>query len=190
MARWYTRVCMDDHAPAGGRSPSATLAGQPAKVRFTLNARETTVDRRTDAVLCDVLREELGLTGTKVGCRLGVCGLCTVLVDGRPVSSCLLLVPMVEGRRVTTIEGLGVDGELDPVQAAFAEEQGFQCGICTPAQILAARALLDVDPDPDELRIREWMTGNLCRCTGYASIVRSVRAAAVRLAACDAAAAR
>jgi aerobic-type carbon monoxide dehydrogenase small subunit (CoxS/CutS family) len=175
---------MDDHASdeSLARDSSATLPEQPAEVRVTLNGHETSVDGRPDVVLCDVLREQLGLTGTKVGCRLGVCGLCTVLVDGRPASSCLLLVPMVEGRQVTTIEGLGVDGELDLVQAAFAEEQGFQCGICTPAQILAAHALLEIEPDPDELRIREWMTGNLCRCTGYASIVRSVRAAARRVA--------
>lgn len=152
-------------------------------VRFELNGVERAVSAEPGAVLCDVLREDLGLTGTKVGCRLGVCGLCTVLVDGRPASSCLLLVPMVEGRRVTTIEGLSVDGCLDPVQVAFAEEQGFQCGICTPGQVLAARALLETDADPDETRIREWMTGNLCRCTGYASIVRSVRAAAQRRAA-------
>ena len=169
---------VEPHVPGESTSPT----GPPAEVRFTLNGQETTLDGQADVVLCDVLREELGLTGTKVGCRLGVCGLCTVLVDGRPASSCLLLVPMLEGRRVTTIEGLGGDGDLDPVQAAFAEEQGFQCGICTPAQVLAARALLDVDPDPDERRIREWMTGNLCRCTGYASIVRSVRAAAHRIA--------
>lgn len=152
-------------------------------MRFELNGRECVVDAPPGAVLCDLLRDSLGLTGTKVGCRLGVCGLCTVLVDGRPASSCLLLAPMVDGRRVTTIEGLATDGRLDPVQAVFAEQQGFQCGICTPGQILAARALLDIDPDPDEPRIRDWLTGNLCRCTGYASIVRSVRAAADRMAA-------
>ena len=152
-------------------------------VRFELNGSEMAVSGDSDAVLCDVLRENLGLTGTKVGCRLGVCGLCTVLVDGMPASSCLLLVPMVEGRRVTTIEGLAADGRLDPVQAAFADEQGFQCGICTPGQVLSAHALLTTEADPDEARIREWMTGNLCRCTGYASIVRSVRAAAQRRAA-------
>jgi aerobic-type carbon monoxide dehydrogenase small subunit (CoxS/CutS family) len=149
-------------------------------VRFELNGTEVDLPGDPGTVLCDVLREHVGMTGTKVGCRLGVCGLCTVLVDGMPASSCLLLVPMVEGRRVTTIEGLGTDGRLDPVQTAFAEEQGFQCGICTPGQVLAARALLDTEADPDEARIREWMTGNLCRCTGYASIVRSVRAAAER----------
>lgn len=151
-------------------------------VHFELNGSPVDLTVEASDVVCDVLRDQLDLTGTKFGCRLGVCGLCTVLLDGLPASSCLLLAPMLEGRRLTTIEGLASDGRLDPVQAAFAEEQGFQCGICTPGQVLAALALLAHEPDPDEPRIRDWMTGNLCRCTGYASIVRSIRSAARRLA--------
>jgi aerobic-type carbon monoxide dehydrogenase small subunit (CoxS/CutS family) len=179
MRQWYTWVSMDPSASTRGPA-----TGEPApswRVRLTLNG--SPVDLLVDPAqpLCDIIRDELRLTGTKVGCRLGVCGLCTVLVDGLPASSCLLLAPMLEGRSLTTVEGLGGPGNLDPVQQAFAEEQGFQCGICTPGQVLAAHALLAHEPQPDEARIREWMTGNLCRCTGYASIVRSVQEAARRV---------
>jgi aerobic-type carbon monoxide dehydrogenase small subunit (CoxS/CutS family) len=164
------------------RSAAPGSAAARLDVHFELNGSAVALTVQPSDIVCDVLRDQLDLTGTKFGCRIGVCGLCTVLLDGLPASSCLLLAPMLEGRRLTTIEGLGSDGRLDPVQAAFAEEQGFQCGICTPGQVLAARALLELEPDPDEPRIRDWMTGNLCRCTGYASIVRSIQAAARRLA--------
>jgi len=152
------------------------------QVRFALNGAQVELEAAASDVVIDLLRDRLGLTGAKSGCGIGVCGLCTILVDGLPTSSCLLLAPMLDGRQVTTIEGLGADGELDPVEAAFAEEQGFQCGICTPGQVLTASALLAVDPEPDEHRIRDWMAGNLCRCTGYASIVRSIQSAGRTLA--------
>ncbi len=133
----------------------------------------------TDLRLIDLLRDDLELTGTKEGCAVGVCGACTVLLDGQPVSACLLLAVQVDGRRLATIEGLRAeDGTLTPVQAAFIRHGGFQCGICTPGQVMAASALLAEDPTPDDDRIREWMTGNLCRCTGYYGIVASIRAAA------------
>jgi len=165
---------------ASDRRPEPVPVASPPgmQVRFELNGSQVELDVAASDVVIDLLRDRLDLTGTKSGCGIGVCGLCTILLDGLPASSCLLLAPMLDGRRVTTIEGLGADGRLDPVQAAFAEEQGFQCGICTPGQVLTASALLAVDPEPDEHRIRDWMAGNLCRCTGYASIVRSIQSAA------------
>jgi aerobic-type carbon monoxide dehydrogenase small subunit (CoxS/CutS family) len=131
-----------------------------------------------DRTLLDVLRAELRLTGTKEGCSIGVCGACSVLVDGRLQSGCLLLVGLVEGRTVETIEGLGTPDEPSAVQRAFIEAGGFQCGVCTPGQVVAATALLREEAAPSDETIRRWMAGNLCRCTGYASIVESVRLAA------------
>jgi aerobic-type carbon monoxide dehydrogenase small subunit (CoxS/CutS family) len=126
-----------------------------------------------------VLREDLGLTGTKEGCGVGVCGACSILVDGRLMSACLVPVGDVADREVTTIEGLaGEDGELTPVQASFLRCGAFQCGICTPGQVVAATALLAERPEPSAEDVREWMTGNLCRCTGYYSIVAAVLDAA------------
>jgi aerobic-type carbon monoxide dehydrogenase small subunit (CoxS/CutS family) len=131
--------------------------------------------------LLEVLREDLGLTGTKHGCELGECGTCTVLVDGRPQLSCLLLPAQVEGREVTTIEGLGSTAELHPLQQAFVELGAAQCGYCTPGILLAASALLDERPRPGRDEIREALAGNLCRCTGYAKIVEAVELAAERI---------
>jgi carbon-monoxide dehydrogenase small subunit len=125
-----------------------------------------------------VIRYELGLTGSKEGCSIGVCGACTVLVNGKMVSSCLMLAVMADGAEITTIEGLARDGELDPLQKAFIEYGGFQCGICTPGQIIAARALLNENPHPSEDEVKDWMMGNLCRCTGYYKIIESIMAAA------------
>jgi aerobic carbon-monoxide dehydrogenase small subunit len=130
------------------------------------------------ASLLRVLRDELGLTGTKEGCGTGYCGACTVLVDGRPVNSCLFFAVDADHRRVTTIEGVAADETTAGVPAAFVEHGGLQCGYCTPGMIVSATALLDDDPDPSPERIRRSLSGNLCRCTGYQSIVRSVRAAA------------
>lgn len=128
--------------------------------------------------LLEVLRDDLGLVGTKHGCDLGECGACTVLVDGRPVLSCLLLAVQVGDRPVTTIEGLADSGRPDPLQTAFAELGAAQCGYCTPAMLLTARALLDDTPDPSRDEIKQALAGNLCRCTGYNKILEAVEVAA------------
>jgi aerobic carbon-monoxide dehydrogenase small subunit len=148
-------------------------------IRFQVNgaARELTI--ASHLRLIDLLRDELGLTGTKEGCSVGVCGACSVLVDGQLVSACLLPAAFVDGTHVTTIEGLAPDDEhLTPLQDAFIRYGGFQCGICTPGQIIAATALLAEQPRPTAEQVRHWMTGNLCRCTGYYKIVESILAAA------------
>jgi carbon-monoxide dehydrogenase small subunit len=130
--------------------------------------------------LLEVLREDLQLTGTKHGCELGECGACAVLLDGKPVLSCLVLGIECDGREVTTVEGLAADGRLDPLQEAFADLGGAQCGYCTPAILVTARELLDRIPDPSRDQIREALSGVLCRCTGYLQIFESVEAAMVR----------
>jgi len=142
--------------------------------------RVLTVEPRT--LLVHALRDGLGLTGAHVGCDTSQCGACTVLVDGRAVKSCTVLALQAEGAPITTIEGLAHDGELHPLQRAFVEHHGLQCGFCTPGMILTALDLLSRDPDPDEGAIRHALRGNLCRCTGYQPIVESVRAAAQELA--------
>ncbi len=128
--------------------------------------------------LLEVVRDTIGLTGTKEGCGTGDCGACTVLVDGKPVNSCLVLAPEVDGQEVTTIEGLASEGRLHPVQQAFVSESGLQCGICTPGMVMSAVALLRRNPEPTETEIRYAIAGNLCRCTGYDKIVRAIEAAA------------
>jgi carbon-monoxide dehydrogenase small subunit len=150
-------------------------------VRFELNGQLLEVRVPAHRLLLHLLREELGYTGTKEGCTIGVCGICSVLVDGGVMSACLLPVVSLEGTRVTTIEGL-TPGEdallLSPLQDAFIRYGGFQCGICTPGQIVSASALLHENPAPTRDEIRHWMMGNLCRCTGYYKIVESIEAAA------------
>jgi xanthine dehydrogenase YagT iron-sulfur-binding subunit len=128
--------------------------------------------------LLDALRERLQLTGTKKGCDQGTCGACTVLVDGRRVNSCLTLAVMAQGKKITTVEGLANGEQLHPVQAAFLAHDGFQCGYCTPGQIVSAVALLAEKRPTDEASVREWMSGNICRCGAYPNIVAAVRAAA------------
>jgi carbon-monoxide dehydrogenase small subunit len=147
-------------------------------VAFTLNAKPVGLEVEPRRLLVHALREDCGLTGTKIGCDTSQCGACTVLLDGKAVKSCTVLAVQVDGREVTTIEGLGDNTRLHPVQEAFAEHHGLQCGYCTPGMILTALDLLRRDPDPDEAQIRHALEGNLCRCTGYHSIVDSVRAAA------------
>ncbi|MEU1549258.1 (2Fe-2S)-binding protein [Nocardia sp. NPDC005745] len=129
--------------------------------------------------LADYLRDKCGLTGTHLGCEHGVCGACTVMLDGQAVRACLVFAVQADGAELTTVEGIaGPDGELSPVQAAFREKHGLQCGFCTPGFIVSATAFLRDNPDPSESEIREAISGNLCRCTGYQGIVRAVRAAA------------
>jgi len=132
---------------------------------------------RADRRLIDVLRDDLACTGTKEGCSIGVCGACSVLVAGELLSACLLPAVFVDGRDVTTVEGLAQGDELSPLQDAFIREGGFQCGICTPGQLIAATALLAEHPRPSDEEIRGWMMGNLCRCTGYHGITRAIKAA-------------
>jgi carbon-monoxide dehydrogenase small subunit len=149
------------------------------KLRFELNGESRQVTVAAHVRLIDLLRDDLGLTGTKEGCSVGVCGACSVLVDGQLLSACLLPAAFVDGTQVTTIEGLAPDAEhLSPLQDAFIRHGGFQCGICTPGQIVAATALLNELPRPTAAQVKEWMMGNLCRCTGYYKIVESILAAA------------
>jgi carbon-monoxide dehydrogenase small subunit len=148
------------------------------RVRTTINGEPADFLCEPRQSLLECLRDILGLTGTKEGCNDGNCGACTVILDGRIVNSCLVLGVEAEGREVVTIEGIARGSELHPVQRAFLESAALQCGFCTPGLIVAAKALLDIDPDPSEERIRQWLANNLCRCTGYDKIVRAVRQAA------------
>jgi len=153
---------------------------QPMSLRFTLNGRERDVAIEPNKVLADVLREDLGLTGTKISCDQGVCGACTVIVDDRPVAACTEFAYMVEGRSVTTIEGLGSPSELHPIQRAFVEAAALQCGFCTPGMIMLLDALLRERSDPDEAMLRLWLSSNVCRCTGYQPIIDAALLAARR----------
>ena len=143
-------------------------------LRLKVNQREYKVEVPARRTLVDMLRYDLGLTGTKEACSIGVCGVCTVLLDGRMVASCITLALQASGADVTTIEGIADEEQLHPLQESFAAHGGIQCGICTPGQIIAAKALLDVNPSPSEEEIRQWMAGNLCRCTGYYQIIDSI----------------
>ena len=149
-------------------------------IRVVVNGTACEVEVPTYRTLLDCLRNDLGLTGSKEGCGVGVCGACTVLLDGKMISSCIALAVFADGRTVETVEGIAEDERLHPVQQAFVDAGGFQCGICTPGQVMSAKALLDANPHPSDDEIREWMVGNLCRCTGYYKILESVRTAADR----------
>ena len=154
-----------------------------ANIEFTLNGRDVRVDAPPQALLLDVLRGPLGLTGTHNGCDTVQCGACTVQLDGQAVRSCSLLAVQCQGREVATVEGLaGPDGALHPLQEAFIECHGLQCGFCTPGMLMSAAALLRENPQPDEAQIQHALEGNLCRCTGYVGIVQSVKKAAADLA--------
>ncbi len=147
-------------------------------VTMTVNGQQVAkeVDPRT--LLVQFLREQLNLTGTHVGCDTSQCGACVVHVDGKSVKACTMLAAQANGAEVTTIEGLAANGELHPMQAAFKEHHGLQCGFCTPGMIMSAVDLLQSNPDPSEQEIREWLEGNICRCTGYHNIVKAIRHAA------------
>ena len=150
-------------------------------VRLAVNGEERQGLAEPRTLLADFLRHELGLTGTHVGCEQGVCGACTVRVDGQLVRSCLMFAVQAEGASIETVEGMARGAELHPIQQAFHEEHGLQCGFCTPGLLLATAALLETEPDPSEAEIRLALAGNVCRCTGYVGIVAAVQAAARKL---------
>jgi carbon-monoxide dehydrogenase small subunit len=149
------------------------------QLKFNLNGNEISTKIQPNLLLVDLLRDVLNLKGTKVGCREGECGVCTVLVNGEPVNSCILPAMKVSGQSVTTIEGLSKEDELDPIQEAFVDAGAIQCGFCTPAMVLTAKALLEKNPHPDESQIRQSLSGVLCRCTGYRKIVKAVQNASL-----------
>jgi len=155
-------------------------------INLKINGKEHTLGVGANETLVEVLRERLRLTGTKIGCNRGECGACTVLIDGEPVLSCLTLAIECEGKEILTIEGLEdpETGELDPIQEAFIENFGIQCGFCTPGMVMTAKALLNRNPDPSEEEIKEAIQGNLCRCTGYTQIVESILAASEKMRRC------
>jgi carbon-monoxide dehydrogenase small subunit len=148
------------------------------QVTIRVNNREHTRETVPRTLLVHFLRDDLGLTGTHWGCDTSNCGACVVLMDGEPVKSCTVLAAQASGHAIRTVEGLEVDGALDPVQEGFTRRHGLQCGFCTPGMLMTARALLDRNPDPSDQEIREAISGQICRCTGYTTIVRSVRWAA------------
>lgn len=161
--------------------PALELIGRKAVQRtFRVNGESRTVSHAPYKTLLEVLREDLGLTGTKHGCELGECGACAVLVDGEPVLSCLAIAMEYDEREITTVEGLARHAELHPLQSAFADLGGSQCGYCTPGILVTAKALLDRNPQPTREEIREALSGNLCRCTGYLQIYESVEEAIIR----------
>ncbi|MEM3452657.1 MAG: (2Fe-2S)-binding protein [Candidatus Hadarchaeum sp.] len=151
------------------------------EIEFTINGRKRKVFVKPKDLLLNVIRDELGLKGTKYGCGTGECGACTVLLDGKPVLSCLTLAVAVNGREITTIEGIGTDENLHPIQQAFIDAGAIQCGYCTPGMIISAKALLDRNQNPTEEEIRRAIKGNLCRCTGYVKIIAAIQLAAKRM---------
>jgi carbon-monoxide dehydrogenase small subunit len=151
-------------------------------IAVTVNGAQERLDIPSNMTLLHMLREKLALTGTKNGCEAGECGACTVLVDGEPVNSCMMLAIEADGREVLTIEGLAPEGHLSPLQQAFVEHNAVQCGFCTPGMLMSAHALLQRNPHPTEDEIKEALVGNLCRCTGYVRIIRAVRTAATKTA--------
>ena len=150
-------------------------------IKLHVNGEEFEVLTETHKMLLDVLREDLGLTGTKRGCDLGTCGACTVLIEGKPYLSCLPLAADVQGKKILTIEGLSQKGELHPLQNAFVEKGAIQCGFCTPGMILTAKAFLDEQPHPSEGELKKAISGNLCRCTGYVKIMEAILSVSEKL---------
>ena len=151
------------------------------KVRIKVNGRWVERETRPDRMLVDFLREDLGLTGTKKGCEEGECGACTIIMNGKTALSCLIPALKAEGAEILTVEGLAPNGKLHPLQEAFWEEGAVQCGYCTPGLLLAAKALLDERPAPEVEEVKEAISGNLCRCTGYAKIIRAIQAASEKM---------
>ena len=151
-------------------------------IKVNINGNPYDLNVQPNTLLLDLLRNELGLTGTKRGCETGECGACTVILDGVTVNSCMVLAAETNGKSITTIEGLENNGQLHPLQESFMEEGASQCGFCTPGMILSAKVLLDNNPNPTEEEIRMAISGNLCRCTGYTKIVKAIKAAAQKMA--------
>lgn len=155
------------------------MAGEQTQtITLHVNGETHTLDVKPQRLLLDCLRYDLGLTGSKESCGIGVCGACTVMLDGKMVSSCLQLAVLADGREIITIEGIAENGSLHPVQQAFIDNGGFQCGICTPGIVMSAKALLEENPEPSDDEIGDWMMGSLCRCTGYYGVRNSIKAAA------------
>lgn len=151
---------------------------EEANVTLTVNGKEHTLNVEADERLLDTLRERLHLTGVKEGCSIGECGACTVILDGKAVNSCMVYTFQIDGSEVLTVEGLEVNGQLDPLQEAFIDHQAVQCGFCTPGMLMSARALLNENPNPDREEIKTAIEGNLCRCTGYQQILDAIESAA------------
>ncbi|MGN8646097.1 (2Fe-2S)-binding protein [Gracilibacillus sp. HCP3S3_G5_1] len=151
------------------------------EISFTMNGSSITLQVRPTERLVDIIRNKLDYTGTKISCGIGRCGACSVMIDGALANSCLVMAYQVDGSLITTIEGVLDKGALHPIQQAFLEEGGFQCGYCTPGMIIATKALLDNEPNPSDDQIKTALSGNLCRCTGYGGIIRAVRKAAERM---------
>ena len=151
------------------------------EITFTINDEERTVDATPDQRLLDLIREDLGLTGTKEGCGKGECGVCTVIMDGEPVTSCLVLAPQADGAEIETIENLAEGDDLHPLQESFVENGAVQCGFCSPGMIMTAKQLLQEERNPDRDRIRQALAGNICRCTGYDKIIDAVEDAAQKM---------
>ncbi|MFH2110070.1 MAG: (2Fe-2S)-binding protein [Candidatus Bathyarchaeota archaeon] len=151
------------------------------RIQLTVNGAKRSFDVEPNTLLLNLLRDEMNLTGTKYGCGIGECGACTALMDGEAVLACMILAVDADGRKVDTVEGLAEGGEPHPIQQAYLDEGAVQCGYCTPGFIMATKALLDENPAPTEAEIREYLNGNLCRCTGYVNIVKAVQRAAQAL---------
>ncbi len=162
-------------------TPDTIRSAASHKVRVTVNGTAHSADIEARTLLVHFLREDLGLTGTHIGCDTTNCGACTVLLDGKAVKSCTVLAVQADGRQVMTVEGLEADGKLHPIQEGFHEEHGLQCGFCTPGMMMSALAFLKKNPNPTEDQIRHAIAGNLCRCTGYVNIVKSIQTAAQKM---------
>jgi len=174
-------MAVDLHLPKLDQEISGDRGVSPAKslsITFTLNDKAVSVAIHAKELLIDTLRETFGLTGTKKACGTGDCGACTVLINGKAVRSCILLTATVAGKKILTIEGLGDEEHLHPIQQAFIEAGAIQCGYCTPGMVLSAKALLDKNPKPTEDEIKDAVSGNLCRCTGYTKILKAIETAA------------